>query len=247
MALSTAEGVLHARMGFDPWGQRRDPEQVQVPWLQWVAPGASPFHVFAPPHWALAMLRETPRGYTGHEHLDAYGIIHMNGRIYDPNLARFLQADPFMEDTGTLNRYTYVLNNPLMYNDPSGYMFDSPMDFFKTLAVIAIAVHMPTALAPMLGELGAVIATGALAGFVSTGTVEGAFLGAVSAAAFYGIGTAFEHFASSHTWMQGSALGSELSGPALALKFVSHGLAGGILSQAQGGKFSHGFVSAGVT
>ena len=75
-------------------------------------------------------------------------------------------------------------------------------------------------------------------GFLSSG---------VTAASFYGIGTAFEHFANSHAWMQGSALGSELSAPALALKSVSHGLTGGILSQAQGGKFSHGFVSAGVT
>ncbi|MCB1669398.1 MAG: hypothetical protein KDI24_13705 [Pseudomonadales bacterium] len=27
-----------------------------------------------------------PRGYTGHEYLDDIGIIHMNGRIYDPKL-----------------------------------------------------------------------------------------------------------------------------------------------------------------
>jgi len=71
--------------------------------------------------WAMAMLSITPRGYTGHEHLDDFGLIHMNGRIYDPILARFLQADPFMEDTGTLNRYTYVHNNPLAFTDPSGY------------------------------------------------------------------------------------------------------------------------------
>ena len=34
------------------------------------------------------------RGFTGHEMLDAVGIIHMNGRIYDPKLGRFMQADP---------------------------------------------------------------------------------------------------------------------------------------------------------
>ena len=33
-------------------------------------------------------------------------------------LGRFLQADPFMEDTGTLNRYTYVHNNTLGWVDP---------------------------------------------------------------------------------------------------------------------------------
>ena len=39
-----------------------------------------------------------PRGYTGHQQADEVGIIHMNGRIYDPRLGRFLQADPLMED-----------------------------------------------------------------------------------------------------------------------------------------------------
>ena len=52
------------------------------------------------------------------------GIIHMNGRIYDPVLARFVQADPtlqFPEYSQGYNRYSYVLNNPMTYTDPSGY------------------------------------------------------------------------------------------------------------------------------
>jgi hypothetical protein len=52
------------------------------------------------------------------------GIIHMNGRIYDPALARFLQADPIVQDptsSRSLNRYSYVWNNPLNATDPSGY------------------------------------------------------------------------------------------------------------------------------
>ena len=36
----------------------------------------------------------TNRGYTGHEHIDEMGLIHMNGRVYDPVLGRFLSADP---------------------------------------------------------------------------------------------------------------------------------------------------------
>jgi RHS repeat-associated protein len=36
------------------------------------------------------------RGFTGHEMLDDFGIIHMNGRIYDPELGRFLSADPYV-------------------------------------------------------------------------------------------------------------------------------------------------------
>ena len=63
------------------------------------------------------------RGYTGHEHLQAINIIHMNGRLYDPNLRRFLAADNYIQDmtnTQSYNRYAYAFNNPLMYTDPSG-------------------------------------------------------------------------------------------------------------------------------
>ena len=48
----------------------------------------------------------------------------MNGRIYDPQLGRFLSADiqvEFPRSLQSYNRYTYVFNNPLKYQDPSGY------------------------------------------------------------------------------------------------------------------------------
>ena len=64
------------------------------------------------------------RGYTGHEHLDDMGIIHMNGRVYDPTLGRMLSPDPIVQspfDTQNWNRYSHVLNNPNKYTDPSGY------------------------------------------------------------------------------------------------------------------------------
>lgn len=63
------------------------------------------------------------RGYTSHEHFAEVGIIHMNGRLYDPLLRRFLNADENIQDptnTQNYNKYGYVMNNPLMYNDPSG-------------------------------------------------------------------------------------------------------------------------------
>ncbi len=69
------------------------------------------------------------RGYTGHEHLQGVKLIHMNGRLYDPNLKRFLAPDNNIQDisnTQNFNRYGYVLNNPLMYVDPSGETFDTP-------------------------------------------------------------------------------------------------------------------------
>jgi RHS repeat-associated protein len=63
------------------------------------------------------------RGYTGHEHLQGVNLIHMNGRLYDPVVHRFLQPDNFVSDpqnTQAFNRYSYVLNNPLKYSDASG-------------------------------------------------------------------------------------------------------------------------------
>jgi len=65
------------------------------------------------------------RGFTGHEHLDAVGLIHMNGRVYDPQLGRFLSADPFVpdpDDAQSYNRYSYVQNQPFKYSDPSGFL-----------------------------------------------------------------------------------------------------------------------------
>ncbi|MDI5950259.1 RHS repeat-associated core domain-containing protein [Flavobacterium yafengii] len=63
------------------------------------------------------------RGYTGHEHLQSVGLIHMNGRLYDPKLHRFLQPDNYVQDpfnTQNYNRYGYCWNNPFKYTDPSG-------------------------------------------------------------------------------------------------------------------------------
>ena len=79
---------------------------------------------------------ETPRGFTGHEHLDGVGLIHMNGRVYDPTLGRFLSADPNVQapdDTQSFNRYSYVKNNPLSYTDPSGFFFKK---IFKKIAKV---------------------------------------------------------------------------------------------------------------
>lgn len=64
------------------------------------------------------------RGYTNHEHLDPVGLIHMNGRVYSPELGRFLSPDPIIQApyySQSYNRYAYVFNNPLRFVDPSGY------------------------------------------------------------------------------------------------------------------------------
>ncbi|WP_169513610.1 FG-GAP-like repeat-containing protein [Pseudidiomarina sediminum] len=66
----------------------------------------------------------TPRGFTGHEHIDGAKLIHMNGRGYDYQLGRFLSVDPFIQapaNSQSHNPYSYIMNNPLAGNDPSGY------------------------------------------------------------------------------------------------------------------------------
>ena len=64
-----------------------------------------------------------PRGYTGHEHFFGVALIHMNGRMYDSNLGRFLSPDNYVQEpfnTQNFNRYSYTWNNPLLYVDPNG-------------------------------------------------------------------------------------------------------------------------------
>lgn len=100
-------GNLVERLSFDAFGLRRDAGN-------WTVPGT-----------AIVPL-STNRGYAGHEHLDGVGLIHMNGRIYDLQLGRFLTADPLIQaprNSQSLNRYSYVVNNPLTLTDPSGYSF----------------------------------------------------------------------------------------------------------------------------
>ncbi|WP_338041903.1 RHS repeat-associated core domain-containing protein [Myxococcus eversor] len=65
------------------------------------------------------------QGFTGHEHDEEVGLINMRGRMYDPRLGRFLSADPLFSGprmSQVLNRYSYVLNNPVRYTDPSGFV-----------------------------------------------------------------------------------------------------------------------------
>ena len=81
------------------------------------------------------------RGYTGHEMLSEFDIINMNqrslsrsgesnGRLYDPVLGRFFSPDNYVQmpdNSQSFNRYSYCLNNPLKYTDPSGNLFGIEM------------------------------------------------------------------------------------------------------------------------
>jgi len=77
----------------------------------------------------------TRRGFTGHEHYPELKIINMNARLYDPVIGRFFSPDNYVvENTSTqdFNRYSYCLNSPLKYVDPSGWRYqdvDDIIDF----------------------------------------------------------------------------------------------------------------------
>ncbi|MCB1035724.1 MAG: hypothetical protein KDD47_18025, partial [Acidobacteria bacterium] len=67
----------------------------------------------------------TDRSFAGERrHDDAGGLFHMGARFYDPELRRWTSADTILPDvyaSQQLNRYTYALNNPLSFVDPSGH------------------------------------------------------------------------------------------------------------------------------
>jgi RHS repeat-associated protein len=78
----------------------------------------------------------TGYGFTGHKQLESVGLVHMGGRVYDPELGRFLSSDPFIQfalNSQSYNRYSYVLNNPLSFNDPSGYFLSFLKKVFKKI------------------------------------------------------------------------------------------------------------------
>ena len=62
--------------------------------------------------------------YTGQEQDGETGLYFYGARYYDPAIGRFISADtiiPGPSNPQAFNRYSYVLNNPLLYTDPSGH------------------------------------------------------------------------------------------------------------------------------
>ncbi len=105
-ATTNALGQFVNRMSFGAWGKRQKSD-----WK----PG-TPTENFL-----------TSNGFTGHDQLDNHNLVHMGGRVYDPNLGRFLSADLYIQspyNTQSFNRYSYTFNNPLSYTDPTGYSTD---------------------------------------------------------------------------------------------------------------------------
>ncbi len=104
IALSQSDGQFREKLAYDAWGKRRTLDGSSTP--------------------DTLDGQSDNRGFTGHEMLDNVEMIHMNGRVYDPYLARFVSPDPIIqapEHSQSYNRYTYVWNNPTNLTDPTGF------------------------------------------------------------------------------------------------------------------------------
>ena len=161
------------------------------------------------------------RGYTGHEMMPEFGLINMNGRLYDPLLGRFLSPDNYVQIPGysqSFNRYSYCLNNPLKFTDPSGELFGID-DAFLIFTLASSAMMGATK-----------------AGIEGSNMLVGALRGAASAAlttiGTAGIGQMFGH-----------------SGGSFLTEFMragAHGINNGLASLVDGNGFDTGFFIGSV-
>ena len=103
MSLYTSGGIVQ-KFSYDAWGNRRDP-------LTGVMLNSS----------ELASANSiTSYGYTGHEHIDEFGLINMNARIYDPKIGMFISVDPQAGSYPGTYPYTYCGGDPVNRVDPTG-------------------------------------------------------------------------------------------------------------------------------
>lgn len=222
-AYSDELGKLYQELSYDAWGLRRNPET-------WVV-----FDVMASSN------AYNDHGFGGHEHIDLFELVNMDGRMYDPAVGRFISADPFIQSpdfTQSLNRYAYCINNPLSLIDPSGYSWFSKNWKTITASIVGIAVSVVT-----LGSgttLGAAIMAGAVggaAGALTGALLNGANIGQIAKStfmgAFWGAASSFLNFASGDgtIWEQ----------------LFKHTFAQGWLEGVQGGNMFHGFMMGAVS
>ena len=234
-------GGVVERASYDAWGKRR--------------------HADGSAAACYAISSATTRGFTNQEMMDSVCLVNLNARLYEATLGRFVSADPMVEDPYNLqilNRYSYVLNNPLSFTDPSGMCFLGCFwnsGTFRSVLVIAVATLLDGVILPELeGATGTMFSAGGISGLsgtqlalnaglsggisgaITSGRVNGALLGAFEGLAFYNVGSALEG---------GSQL-ENLLGSHDAAVFVAHGMVGGLTNSIGGGKFGSGFLAAGV-
>ena len=259
--IADSAGSIKQELAYGAWGERVDSGDWNT-----VLPASS----FLP-----VADQFTTHGFTGQDALDAVGLINYGGRIYDPRLGRFVQADPVVQDGEDLqayNRYAYVRNNPLTLTDPSGFSFwstvENIVDPGHVLRDIDAAAHNLVdgairAVGPQVSGIVVSVASGYCgpwyAACVAAGNYEIAraygagfdealksgAIAGASAYAFQQVGNAYGGPNDGSSWAS-STFGVQQGGYAwAAASVVTNGAVGGVMSVVSGGNFGSGFVSAG--
>ena len=223
IAYTDLKGRLVQELSYDAWGRRRDPSTWQ-------------YYDNDEDASALQM-----RGFTGHEHLDVFMLVNMEGRMYDPVLGRFLSPDPIIQApdfTQSHNSYAYCLNNPLALTDPSGYSWISSN--WKGLLSSFVGITVAAVTGGTGSSIGVAIMAGAAGGASSAlvgSLLNGANIGQVAKSTLTGC-----------IWGAASgALNYVSSSPDFFLSTTKHALTEGILEGVQGGNICHGFLSGAVS
>lgn len=258
VAVTDNQGRILERSSYDVWGKRRSLTGLDD-------------QVFDDQGLGILPSLSTHHGFTGHEMLDDMTLVHMNGRLYDPIIARFISADPHIDglySTQGLNSYSYVHNNPLNATDPSGYflkkIFKGIKKALSGLNKIAKSIrnemYRPLykgirALGPVaqpLVAVGSILCGPGYAACVAAGnyhvarangasTIQGLRIGAVSGAIAYAGAYAANGIGNATTTLVDGAY-TMSAGQAIA-NVALHGVRGGITSIVSGGDFRSGFLA----
>ncbi|MCH2042068.1 MAG: FG-GAP-like repeat-containing protein [Saccharospirillaceae bacterium] len=204
---------------------------------------------------SVTSVKDQLKGFTAHEELADVGLVHMNARLYDPVLGRFVSPDSVIPDAGkplAYNRYAYVYNNPALASDPSGHFpwavigaamyftashaySDSPVHHIASTVLLAIAIGKWDALvgySPGLIAGGTTLVTSAaVSGRIGPAEMRSAAFSAIGAELTKGIG---------HGGTNGGPLFGEGNWHITAL---AHGVAQGTLGWISNDNFWTGFVS----
>ncbi|WP_460103405.1 RHS repeat domain-containing protein [Sessilibacter sp. MAH4] len=237
--IADVNGQIVQEQSFDAWGARRaTADGVRLDNISLIS-------------FADINNQYTTKGFTGHESVDQVGVIHMNGRIYDARLSRFLQADPNVDgvdSTQGYNRYSYVHNNPLNATDPTGFFLDKLVGALTNgILGEAIANAIPEfrqvlqiAACTLGNALGCAVST-----FGNTFAAGGSFKDSLKAGVqSYASAKAFDSIGDYFDGAKGSSVYTRRGG---FYHGLAHQFTGGVISELQGGKFGHGFVSAGIS
>lgn len=188
------DGIVEQELSYDAWGNLRDPQT-----------------------WCSSFKGKPmfDRGFTGHEHLYDFGLINMNGRMYDPVMNTFLSVDNYVSSPDfpqAFNRYAYCLYNPLKYTDPDGEFPFVPMLIGAGISVVTNGINNSINHRPLFEGVG-----------------KAALLGGVQGLCSFGIGQVASSIAS--------------TAGRIAFQTVAHGALGAVSTSVNGGTFAQGFVS----